>query len=147
MLTQKTFHLQMPWHKARAMLSDIRGYRRKCLYVEDMLTPAKGVVRLLFSLPLRFRGHVDLAIVEGENPTQLLFRSEGGAIQLIGLLEYFEVKPNLTEIVLTVDYVISSRFYRWANYCSRSVDRFLNQNVALLESHFSQPVGDGTEAH
>jgi len=136
MLTQKTFHLPMPWRAAQARLANFREYRRKCVYVEDALTPDRDVVRLLFKLPFRFQGHVDLALVEGENPTQLLFRSQGGTIQLIGLMEYFEVQPDLTEIVLTLDYVITPRLHRWLNYATRSVERFLNLNLALIEAHF-----------
>lgn len=136
MLTQKTFHLPMPWRTARARLARFAEYRRKCVYVQDALVPERDVIRLLFKLPFHFQGHIDLALVEGETPTQLLFRSQGGAIQLIGLMEYFEVRPDMTEIVLTVDYVITSRLHRWLNYATRNVERFLNLNLALIEAHF-----------
>lgn len=130
MLTQKTFHLPMPWRVARARLANFRDYCRECEPLEE------AVVRLPFRLPFNFHGYLDLVPVAGRNPTQLLFRSEGGPIRLIGLMEYFEVGPNLTEIVLTIDYVIASPFRRCLDYFTGGVEYFLNGQLALIEAHF-----------
>lgn len=86
-----------------------------------------------------YRACVELALVEGEIETQTLFRSANGNIVVIGMLEYFESAPHVTEVVLTIDYLIRSPWHRWIDRMTRGVDALLNRNLTALEAYFSRP--------
>ena len=82
-----------------------------------------------------------MAEVEGDNPAQTLFRSHRGNLEVVGVLEYFEVKPNLTEVVLTLEYRIHSPIFRILDYIGKGTDRFLNRQLEQIEAYFSYSTG------
>jgi len=141
MLIQKTFHLGMRSEAARAKLCDLREYRHDLSGVERAaVAEDEGCMHIEFRLPYGFHGNVDLARELGENPAQILFRSRDGNLEVLGVLEFFEIKPELTEIVLTVDYTIDSPFFRLLDYLAHSMERFINEQIERVEAHFARPV-------
>lgn len=142
MLIQKTFHLQMAKETAKEKLSNLRSYHHQLVGVEKAVVTADGMAHFQFHLPCGFRGRVDLAEISGANPAQTLFQSRGGNLEVFGVLEYFEIKPNLTEVVLTLDYTIDSLFFRAIDYLAHSVDRFLNRQLECVEAYYTRsPAG------
>lgn len=140
MLIQKTFHMHMARELAKANLSDLPGYHRYFSGVDTVEVDAEGVAHIQFRLPCGFYAELYLSPVPGENPNQRLFRSCGGNAEVLGIVDYFEIKPILTEVVLTVDYTIHSLFFRFVDHLTHGVDRFLNGQLERLEAHFDQPV-------
>lgn len=140
MLLQKTFHLHALQEVAKARLADLAGYRRQFTDVETAVQTPDGKAQFVFRLPWGFRADVELAKLPGENPAQTLFRSTRGNVEVLGVLEYFQIRPNLTEVVLTLDYTIVSPVFRLIDRFGHCVDRFLNQQLGRLEVHFDHPL-------
>ena len=136
MLIQKTFHMHMARGIAQSKLSDLAGYRRHLIDVITATT-TDGIAHFEFQLPCGYRGELDITEVEGDNPAQTLFRSQGGNLEVAGVLEYFEVKPNLTEVVLTLDYRICSPIFRLLDYLGKGADQFLNRQLEQVEAYFT----------
>ena len=103
------------------------------------VTP-EGKAHFVFRLPWGFRAEVELVRMPGETPGQTLFRSGRGNIEVLGALEYFAIRPNLTEVVLTLDYTIIPLVCRFIDSLNHSIDRFLNRQLERLERHFEQPL-------
>jgi len=145
MLIQKTFHLHALQEVAKTRLTDLAGYRRQFADVEVAVMTPEGKVHFVFRLPWGFRADVELTQLPGENPAQTLFRSTRGNVEVLGVLEYFQIRPSLTEVVLTLDYTIVSPLFRLIDRWGSGVDRFLNRQLERLETHFGQPL-DGSRA-
>lgn len=137
MLIQKTFHLHMLQEAAKAQLGNLPGYRRQFAGVELAVLTPEGGAHFVFELPWGFRADIELVRLPCENPAQTLFRSMGGNVEVIGVLEFFQIRPNLTEIVLTLDYTIGSPVFRMIDRFGHGVDRFLNRQLERLETHFA----------
>ena len=140
MLIQKTFHLHAPTEVAKARLQDLAGYRRHFENVELAVVTPEGKAHFVFRLPWGFHGDVELTQLLGENPAQTLFRSTRGNMTVLGVLEYFQIRPSLTEIVLTLDYTINSPLFRLIDRFGGSMDAFLNRQLECLEIHFTKPL-------
>ena len=138
MLIQKTFHLGMKKEAAREKLCNPREYRNDLAGVE-LDTGADGV-HFGFRLPCGLRVRTELVRAEGDNPAQLLFRSRGGNLEVLGVLEFFEIKAELTEVVLTVDYSFYSPFCQVIDYFSHGMERFVDRQLERVEAHFARPV-------
>lgn len=139
MLIQKTFHLHFMQEVARARLANPAGYRWRFVGVEVAEVAADGKAHFVFRLPCGLRVDVELVKLPGENPAQTIFGSSRGNVAVLGVLEYFPIRPGLTEVVLTLDYTICSPVFRLMDYLTHSVDRFLNRQLERLEFHFEQP--------
>ncbi|MDD5349600.1 MAG: hypothetical protein PHQ12_05265 [Chthoniobacteraceae bacterium] len=139
MLIQKTFHLHLMPEAARARLQNLAGYRHELVHVETAACTPEGSAHFVFRLPWGFRADVELVRLPSEHPAQTLFRSRRGNIEVLGVLEYFQIRPSLTEIVLTLDYTIGPVCARWIDQMAHGLDRFLNRELECLERAFAQP--------
>ena len=140
MLIQKTFHLGMRGEIAREKLLNLREYRNELVDVEQATVDAEGVAHFVFHLPYKIHGKVALVRAPGDNPGQLLFRSREGNMDVLGVLECFEIKPDLTEIVLTLDYSFTSPVARLVDYFSHTMERFIDEQLGRIEAHFARPI-------
>ncbi|MCX6967566.1 MAG: hypothetical protein NTZ46_07265 [Verrucomicrobia bacterium] len=138
MLIQKIFHLHCAQETARARLANPAGYRWRFAKVETA-DVADGKAHFIFRLPWGLRVETELVQLPGENPTQTPFRSIRGNVFVLGVLEFFPIRPGLTEVVLTLDYTILSPVCRWIDSLSHSMDHFVNRQLACIEAHFNQP--------
>ena len=141
-LIQKTFHLHLLLEEAQARLQNLEGYRRQLAGVETADSTPEGGVHLVARLPWGFRADVELTPLPSEHPAQVLFRSTRGNVDVLGVLEYFQVRPGLTEIVLTLDYTIGPWCSRWIDRLAHGLDRFLNRELACLERALATPARD-----
>jgi len=140
MLIQKTFHLGMTKEAARAKLLNLREYRNE-LHEVERAEVEDGAAYFDFRIPGGFPVRAQLTEVPGENPAQTLFRSySGGNVEVLGVLEFFEIKPDLTEVVLTIDYSFLSPFLRLVDYFTSGVERFIDRQLERVENHFAKPV-------
>ena len=140
MLIQKTFHLGMKGDIAREKLLNLREYRNDFTDVEQATVNADGVAHFEFRLRYGVPGKVDLVRAPGDNPAQVLFRSRDGNMDVLGVLEFFEIKPDLTEVVLTLDYSFTSPLLRLIDYFSHGMERFIDQQLERVEAHFARPI-------
>jgi len=138
-LIQKTFHLHLVREVAQARLQNLEGYRRQLAHVKTADSTPEGGAHFVARLPWGFRADVELAPLPAEHPAQTLFHSTRGNVEVLGVLEYFEVRPDLTEIVLTLDYTICPWCSRWIDRLAHGIDRFLNRELACLERAFAPP--------
>lgn len=139
MLIQKTFHLPTLREAAQARLANLPDYRQQLVQVDLAALTPEGRAHFVFRLPWGFRAEVELVEVPGGNPAQTLFRSVGGNMEVLGVLEYFQIRPGLTEIVLTLDYNINSWFHRLMDQWGHGFDRFLNRQLECLEAALDGP--------
>jgi hypothetical protein len=89
-----------------------------------------------FRGPLGFEAHTVLATIESSSPDQVAFESWGGNIDLMGLIDFEEVRHDCTEIAFAVHYEIKNKFYAWLDRRFGFVEAFLTSELRSLRSHF-----------
>ncbi len=136
MLIQKIFHVHKPLSETRYRLYNIASYRRQLEGVEKAMITADGIAH--FQIEPSFGYDVVADLIELPNSTQerLLFGSISGNIDVAGVVEFYEVRENLTEIVLTIDYQLKNALARVVDSLTGSIDHFLNEQLVRLQTHF-----------
>ncbi len=119
-------------------LASIHSYRRQLGMVTKATVTSSKTLDFGFRGPLGFEAQAVLAVVENEDdsPDQIAFESWGGNIDLMGLIEFEEVRPDCTEINFAVHYEIKSKRYAWLDRRFGFVDAFLTSELRSLRSHF-----------
>ncbi len=136
MRIQKTFHILLPITQAQAGLANIHSYRRYLEGVTHASMTAEGEARIDFDAGNGFNASLDVREMPADAPGMVLFGSTGGDMEMAGVLEFFEVKQNLTEVTLTVDYTIQSRLYSAIDFLTSFFDRFVNRQISVIQAHF-----------
>src|SRR6201997_3511188 len=113
MLLQKTLHMSQPLDEAKARLASIQSYRRQFLMVTKATVTSSKTVDFSFRGPLGFEARTVLLSVDTDSPNQYAFESVGGNIDVVGLVDFSEIRPNCTEITLALHYEIKNRFFAW----------------------------------
>ena len=98
MLLQKTLHLSQPVAECKASLANIQSYRRQFPMVTRATVTSSKTVDFSFRGPLGFEAHTVLLSVESDSPDQYAFESVGGNINLMGIVEFAEIRPSCTEV-------------------------------------------------
>src|SRR5437867_1825105 len=111
MLLQKTLHMSHPLAECKARLASIHSYRRQFLMVTKATVTSSKTVDFSFRGPLGFKAHTVLLAVDSESPEQYAFESVGGNIDLMGLVDFAEIRANWTEITLAVHYEIKNKLF------------------------------------
>jgi hypothetical protein len=52
------------------------------------------------------------------------------------MIEFCQVRENLTEVQITLDYTIKSPIHSVLDAVTASVDRFVNQQLRRIQGHF-----------
>ena len=150
MMLQKTFHMSQPLDECRARLSNLPSYRRHLVRVTKATVTSSKTTDFRFRGPLGFEAHTVIASVETGSPEQFAFESWGGNIDLMGLVEFDEVRPGCTEVTLAVHYVIQNKLYAWLDRTFGFVDAFMTAELRSLRSHFegvATPVAEPEPAY
>src|SRR5206468_2892775 len=113
MLLQKTLHMSQPLAECKARLASIQSYRRQFLMVTRARVTSSKTVDFSFRGPLGFEAHTVLLSVDSDPPDQYAFESAGGNIELMGIVDFTEIRPNCTEITLAVHYEIRNKLFAW----------------------------------
>ena len=148
MLINKIFHLREPLPEARQRLREFGNWtgsendaEMNCSMIE-----VEGIERFEFSPRRGERVEqvvADIQEVPGDDPNRILFRSVGGNAKLAGMIEFFPIRANLTEVVLTLDYDSVSPLQKAFD----TLDRFLNRQLSRIEGCMERACGaGGTEA-
>jgi hypothetical protein len=136
MLLQKTLHMSQPLEECRARLASIQSYRRQFLMVTRATVTSSKTVDFSFRGPLGFEAHTVLLSVEGDSPNQYAFESVGGNINLMGIVDFAEIRPNWTEVTLAVHYEIKNKLFAWLDRRLHFVDGFVTAELRSIRAHF-----------
>src|SRR5580765_953500 len=100
MLLQKTLHMNQSLEECKRRLASIQSYRRQFVMVTRAVVTSSKTVDFSFRGPLGFEARTVLLSVETDSPDQMAFESTGGNLDVMGLVEFVEVRPHCTEVML-----------------------------------------------
>src|SRR3979409_1655059 len=98
MLLQKTLHMNQPLDECKSRLASIQTYRRQFVMVTKATVTSSKTVDFSFRGPLGFEARTVLLSADSDNPNQAAFESTGGNIDLMGIVDFTEIRPNCTEV-------------------------------------------------
>jgi hypothetical protein len=133
MLLQKTLHMSQPVAECNARLASIQPYRRQFLMATRATVTSSKTVDFSFRGPLGFEAHTVLLSVESDSPDQYAFESAGGNINVMGIVEFAEIRPNCTEVTLAVNYKIR-KLFAWLDRRLGFVDTFVNAELRSIRA-------------
>jgi ribosome-associated toxin RatA of RatAB toxin-antitoxin module len=136
MLLQKTLHMSQSLDECKSRLASIQSYRRQLAMVTKATVTSSKTLDFSFKGPLGFEAHTVVATIESSTPDQLAFESWGGNIDLMGLIDFEEVRPDCTEVTFTVHYEIKSKLFAWLDRRFGFIDAILTGELRSLRSHF-----------
>src|SRR5947207_13704411 len=124
MLLQKTLHMSQPVAECKALLASIQSSRRQFLMVTTATVTSSKTVDFSFRGPLGFEAHTVLLSVDSDSRDQYAFATVGGNINLMGIVDFAEIRSNCTEITLAVHYEIKNAMVAWLGRPLTLVDSF-----------------------
>ena len=136
MLLEKTLHMSQPLAECKARLASIQSYRRQFLMVTKATVTSSKTVDFSFRVPLGFQAHTVLLAVDSDSPDECAFESVGGNIDLMGLVDFTEIRPNCTEVTLAVHYEIKNKWFAWLDRRLHFVDAFVTSELRSIRAHF-----------
>jgi hypothetical protein len=136
MLLQKTLHMSQSLAECKARLASIQSYRRQFLMVTKATVTSSKTVDFSFRGPFGFQARTVLLSVDSESADEFAFESVGGNIELMGLVDFSEIRPQCTEVTLAVHYEIKNKFFAWLDRRVHFVDAFVNSELRSIRSHF-----------
>ena len=136
MLLQKTLHMSQSLPECKARLASIQSYRRQFLMVTKATVTSSKTVDFSFRGPLGFSARTVLLAVECDSPNESAFESVGGNIDLMGLVEFAEIRASCTEVTLAVHYEIKNKLFAWLDRRLHFVDAFVTSELRSIRAHF-----------
>ncbi len=136
MLLQKTLHMSQSLDECKSRLASIQSYRRQLVMVTKATVTSSKTLDLSFKGPLGFEAQTVVAAIDSGTPDQLAFESWGGNINLMGLIDFEEVRPGCTEVTFAVHYEIKNKLYAWLDRRFGFVDAMMTAELRTLRSHF-----------
>ena len=136
MLLQKTLHMSQSATECKSRLAAIQSYRRHFVMVTKATVTSSKTVDFSFRGPLGFEANTILMATESDHADQVAFESTGGNIELMGLMDFAELRPNCTEVTLAVHYEIKNKLFAWLDRRFKFVDAFLTSEMRSIRSHF-----------
>src|SRR5437764_10161310 len=113
MFLQKTLHMGQSLPESKARLASIHSYRRQFVMVTKATVTSSKTVDFSFRGPLGFQAHTVLLAVDSDSLDEIAFESVGGNIEVMGLVDFTEVRPNCTEITVAVHYESKNKCFAW----------------------------------
>ncbi len=136
MMLHKIFHMNQSVSESKRRLADVSGYRHHLDGLERADKKAGGVSNWRLLLPLGFRAEFSLVSMETEDPNTVVFKSEGGDLEVVGMVTFQQIKPNLTEIDVTVNYESSSALFNVLDRALKIGDHYLVNQLRRIRAHF-----------
>src|SRR5258708_5209252 len=135
MLLEKTFHMSQPLAESKARLTSIQSYKRQFLMVTKATVTSSKTVDFSFRGPLGFEARTTLLAVDCDSENQFAFESAGGNIEVMGLVDFSEIRPTCTEITLAIHYRIKNRMFAWLDRHLHFVDTFVNAELPSVRRY------------
>lgn len=136
MLLEKTLHMSQPLAECKARLASIQSYRRQFLMVTKATVTSSKTVDFSFRGPFGFQAHTVLLAVDSDSTDECAFESVGGNMDLMGLVNFTEIRPHCTEVTLAVHYEIKNNLFAWLDRRLHFVDAFMTSELRSIRSHF-----------
>jgi len=136
MLLHKTLHMSQSLSESKHRLASIQSYRRQLGIVTKATVTSSKTLDFGFRGPLGFDAQTVVSALETDSPDQFAFESWGGNIDMMGLIEFEEVRADCTEVSIAVHYEIKNRFYAWLDRKFKFVDAFMTSELRSLRAHF-----------
>ncbi len=136
MLLQKTLHMNQSLDECKHRLASIQSYRRQFVMVTKATVTSSKTVDCSFRGPLGFEARTVLLSVESDSPDQFAFESTGGNLDVMGLVEFTEIRPSCTEVTLALHYEIKNKLFAWLDRRFHFVDAFVTSELRSIRSHF-----------
>jgi uncharacterized membrane protein len=136
MLLHKTLHMSQSLNESKHRLASIQSYRRQLGMVTKATVTSSKTLDFGFRGPLGFDAQTVVSALETDSPDQFAFESWGGNIDMMGLIEFEEVRADCTEVSIAVHYEIKNRFYAWLDRKFKFVDAFMTSELRSLRAHF-----------
>jgi uncharacterized membrane protein len=99
-----------------------------------------------FRGPLGFHAHTVLLAVDNDSPQQRAFESVSGNIEVMGLVDFAQIRPNWTEVTLAVHYEIKNRLFAWLDRHFRFVDTLLTAELHSIRAYLEKAARPRCEA-
>ena len=122
--------------ECKARLAAIQSYRRHFVMVTKATVTSSKTVDFSFRGPLGFEAHTILFGTGSDHADQVAFESTGGNIELMGLVDFAEIRPNCTEVTLAVHYEIKNKLFAWLDRRFKFMDAFLTSELRSIRAHF-----------
>lgn len=122
--------------ECKSRLASIQSYRRHLTMVTKATVTSSKTLDFSFKGPLGFEANTVVASIESSSPEQLTFESWGGNVDLMGLIDFEEVRPDCTEVTFAVHYEIKNKLYAWLDRRFGFVEAILTTELRSLRSHF-----------
>jgi hypothetical protein len=136
MLLEKTLHMSQSLDECKARLASIHSYRRQFVMVTKAIVTSSKTVDFSFRGPFGFSARTVLLSIENESAEELGFESVGGNIELMGLVNFEEIRPCCTEVTLAVHYEIKNKLFAWLDRRLHFVDAFVTAELRSIRAHF-----------
>ena len=136
MMLHKIFHMNQSVSESKRRLADVSGYRHHLDGLERADKKADGVSQWRLLLPLGFRADFSLTAAETEDPDTIVFKSEGGDVEVVGMVSFRPVKSNLTEVDITLNYESTSALFNVLDRALKIGDHFLVNQLRRIRAHF-----------
>src|ERR1700738_1034223 len=136
MLLEKTFHMCQPLAESKARLTSIQYYKRQFVMVTNETVTSSKTVDFSFRGPLGFEARTVLLGVDSDAIDQGAFESVGGNLDVVGLIDFTEIRPSCTEITLAIHYRIKNRLFAWLDRRFGFVDAFIDAELRSIRAHF-----------
>ncbi|MGI8819453.1 MAG: hypothetical protein ACR2ID_01045 [Chthoniobacterales bacterium] len=136
MLLQKTLHMSQSPSECKSRLSSVQSYRRQFVMVTKATVTSSKTVDFSFRGPLGFEARTVLLAADSDNPNQFAFESSGGNIDLMGIVDFTEIKSSCTEVTLAVHYEIKNKLFAWLDRRFHFVDAFVTSEMRSIRAHF-----------
>ena len=145
MLLQKTLHMNQSLGECKTRLASIQSYRRQFVMVTKATVTSSKTVDFSFRGPFGFQAHTVLMAADSDAANQIGFESTGGNIDVMGLVEFTEIRPRCTEVTVAVHYEIKNKLFAWLDRKFRFVDAFMNSELRSIRAHFEGIAAPATE--
>jgi len=122
--------------ECKARLASIQSYRRQFLMVTRATVTSSKTVDFSFRGPLGFEAHTVLLSVVSVSLKKKAFESVGRNINLMGIVDFAEIRPNCTEVTLAVHYEIRNKPFAWLDRRLQFVDSFVTAELRSIRAHF-----------
>ena len=136
MMLHKIFHMNQSVEETQRRLSHVGGYRHHLDGVERADFTGHGVSHWQLALPLGFRADFVMTEAPAEASNTFVFKSLDGDLEIYGVINYHQIKRNLTEVEIVLNYESNSRTFNVLDRMFNLGDRFLVRQLRCVRAHF-----------
>lgn len=150
MMLQKTFHMNNSAEETRERLFNIGSYRHHLDGVERAEFTGHGISHWSVLLPLGFKADFVLTEEVSDDRNTVVFKSLDGDFEIVGMIKFYAIKAQLTEVEMTLNYESGSRAFNLLDRMFNLGDYFMLNQLRRVRAHFegiAAPVRSREGAH